>query len=119
MDNKFSQSWLDWNYEKKKKKLTETLELTLKLFKKGDSIELIAKKRNFKLESVQYQIIELIAMSFINISYFLTSDNLREIDDIIEKKRPKNLKELREYLNEKFSFFELKCYLAYLNQIPN
>lgn len=118
MTKKFSQNWLDWNYEKKKKKLTETLELTLTLFKKGDSIEEIAKKRNYKLETVEYQIIELIAMSFVNISNILNQNAIDEIENTIETKKPKNLKDLREELNDKYNYFELKCYLAYLNQMP-
>jgi uncharacterized protein YpbB len=119
MDKVFSKTWLDWNFQKKKKKLTPTLNLTLKYFNSKYSLEEIAKKRNFKLETIEYQVIELITMGFINILDLISKENLLEIEKIIKEKKPANLKDLKNYLPKSFSYFNLKSYLAYRNQEPN
>ena len=118
MIDKSSSKWLEWNYEKKKKKLTETLELTLNLYNAGNSISNIAKKREFKIQTVEYQIIELITLGFISIDNVVVSSKQEKILEVIGPDVPKSLKLIKESLPENFTYFEIKCVLAELNRNP-
>ncbi len=118
MIDKSSSKWINWNYEKKKKKLTETLELTFTLFKQNKSIEEIAKEREFKLQTVEYQIIELITLGFIPISELVDETRQKKILEVIDSKIPESLKLIKEKLPENYSYFQIKCVLAELNRNP-
>lgn len=119
MTNKNTFSWSEWNLEKKRKKITTTLDITLKFFNEGKTINEICKLRNFKLETVQYQIIELITQGFINIKDVIDEKNLNEISNFISQNRTIGLKQIKENLNENISYFEIKCVIASNNLIPN
>ena len=116
---KTKSKWLKWNEEKKKKKLTETLELTYNLFLKGHSIKKIARLREFKIQTVEYQIIELVTMSFLDVDDLVNIRKKEKILSKLDKKSLKSLKVLKEKLPENISYFEIKCVLASLNTQPD
>lgn len=106
-------SWLEWNREAKKKRLTKTLEETLNLFLKKNSIEQISKIRDMKIESVERQIIDLITMSFIDIQDIVEQQK----KEAILEHRDKQLKEINQIVPNT-TWFEIKATLASLNAQP-
>lgn len=111
-------SWIQWVKEFKKKKLTETLEVTLNLFKEGLDINHIAKRREYKEPTVEKQIIELIAKGFIHIEDVLSKEKIDHISKVLDDENISSLTMLKEILGEDYSYFEIKSYLASLAQVP-
>ena len=105
-------SWLEWNKEIKKKPLTQTLQETLLLFQNNYNIEQIAKKRNYKEETIERQLIELITLSYINITDITTKPK-----ESILKSKHLTLKEIKQN-NPNYSYFEIKAILASYNAQP-
>lgn len=110
--------WVNWNREFKKKGLTPTLENTYNLFKEGNSIITVAKKRGFKQESIERQIVELITMEMIDVNDVLEKAKLKKIISVIDADNINNLSKIKEKLSDNESWFEIKCTLAYINSIP-
>jgi len=110
--------WINWNSKIKEKKLTPTLKNTYDLFIKGYKIPEISLKRNFKEETTQKQIIELIKKSMINIDDVIEKKKRKEILKIIEEKIIYKLSEIKSLLPTEISWFEIKCILAYINSFP-
>lgn len=108
-----------WNFEKKKKKLTFTLDTTLTLFKNGKTIDEICSIRSFKLQTVEYQIIELITMGFINVEDIVSREKIEKISNLILVENVLSLSLIKDKLKEEFSYFEIKCVIASLNLIPH
>lgn len=105
-------SWLEWNKEIKKKPLTQTLQETLLLHRNNYSVEQIAKKRSYKKDTVERQLIELITLSYIDI---ITITD-KPTTPILQKK-DHSLKELKEQ-HPDYSYFEIKAILASYNAQP-
>lgn len=115
MDGK--KNWIDWNLKAKEKALTQTLNETLQLFLQKKSPEEISKIRDYKLDTIQRQIIELITMSFINIEDVVEKNRFKKIENLIEKKQIIKLSEIKENLSEDISYFEIKATIASINSI--
>ncbi len=110
--------WIAWAKGFKKKKLTETLSLTLKLFKEGKSIKQIAKTRKYEVESIERQIVELITKSFIAVEDVIEKDRIKKILEVGEKVGIESLTKMKEALPKDYSWFEIKCVLAHLTAKP-
>lgn len=110
--------WVNWIRESKRKKLTQTLEITFDMFNKGNTIEEIATKREMKVESIERQIIELIAMGFFHIEDVLPMDKIQTINRVIEENDTASLSKLKEILGDDYSYYEIKSVLAFLSLIP-
>ena len=111
--------WISWTKDFKKKKLTETLELTYKMLKQGKSIEQIAKEREFKKESIERHVIELITKSIISVEDVISKNKIDLILNSCEKIGVESLSKLKEDLDEKIEYYEIKCVLAYLSSKPD
>lgn len=119
VDSEFnSLKWNEWNKKSKNKKLTQTLKQTFNLFINGADIEFIAKKRDFKIETVERQIIELITKSLIDVKDVISETKFNLIYSKISSNKFNNLKEIKDILPEDISWFEIKCTLAYFNSLP-
>ncbi|MCA9496162.1 MAG: helix-turn-helix domain-containing protein [Nanoarchaeota archaeon] len=110
--------WNNWNSLAKNKKLTETLELTYTLFKSGKTFEEILNLRNFKQDTLERQFIELIAKGIIDARDIIDETKFEKIKNIIEIDKPKSLSEIKNKLPSNFTWFEIKCTLAYFNSFP-
>lgn len=104
--------WIQWAENSKKKKLSETLELTYNLFLQGKSVKEIAIAREFKEESIERQLIDLIAIGFISVKDLVNKEKYDKIVDIIEKKGASSLILIKNDLGKNYSWFEIKCVLA-------
>ena len=110
--------WNNWNSLAKNKKLTETLELTYTLFKSGKTFEEILNLRNFKQDTLERQFIELITKGIIDARDIVDENKFEKIKNIIEIDKPKSLSEIKNKLPSNFTWFEIKCTLAYFNSFP-
>jgi len=112
--NKFN--WSEWNKKVKQKKLTDTLKYTYELFLENQDLKKIAKSREFKLETIERQIIELITMGFIHINNVVK----KEIQEQIQKQLNKtsSLKQIKQKLPDEITYFEIKSYIASINLNP-
>jgi len=111
-------SWMKWNNDAKKRKLTPSFETTYKLFLKGNDVKQIAKIREVKEETIQIQTIDLIAKALINIDDVVNKDRQEYINSKITNKNISSLKEIKEQVGDDYSYFEIKCILAHLNLEP-
>lgn len=112
-------AWMKWNHSKKRKKLTDTLEITNNLFFEKLTIPQIAKKRHFKLQTVEYQIIELITLGYIYLGDVVDDELAHQILDTFEHEVPESLIQIKEKLPENITYFQIKCVLASINNQPD
>ena len=111
--------WVRWSQDVfKKKRLSETLELTLKLFLEGKSVDEIAKEREFERGTVEKHLLDLITKSFIRAEDVIGRETLDLILSKIDDSNVSSLSMIKEVLPDKISFFEVKCALAYLSAQP-
>ena len=111
--------WMKWNHTKKFKKLTPTLQTTLKLFFEHLSIKEIAKHRSFKLQTVEYQIVELITLGFIYLADIIEDELSHQILETFEEDVPDSLTNIKNKLPSKITYFQIKCVLASINSQPD
>lgn len=114
-EDKRTIGWINWNRELKKKKISETLELTYNLFMAKKSIAEIAKIRKFEIESIERQIIELITKSMINVDDVIGEKKREIIFSNITNDNIDKLSEIKDKLGNKANWFEIKCVLAHIN----
>ncbi len=112
-------SWANWAMEFKRKPLTETLEETYDYFMKRNSIEKIAKIREMKVESIERQIVELIAKSLISVEDVVDEDKINDVMQVIEDENVDKLSIIKDKINVDISYFEIKCVLASLCALPS
>lgn len=111
-------AWVQWIEDFKKRKVSSTVLETLSLFKKGKTIAQIAKERDFKAESVEKQLHELIVQGLLRCEDVI---GLKKKEEILSKLTPKTINALtsiKDAVGEKISYFEIKCVLAELVVIP-
>jgi len=114
-EDKRTIGWINWNSDLKKKKVSETLEITLNLFLAKKTINEIANIRKFKIESVERQIIELITKSKINVDDVIGKKKREMIFSNINYDNITKLSEIKANLGENANWFEIKCVLAHIN----
>ncbi len=115
---KKSIGWANWNTTLKKKKINESLEITYNLFMKGKNIAEISKERNYKQDTIERQIIELISKSMIDINDVLELNKFNLIYKSINDDNINSLKDIKEKLPLDISWFEIKSVIAHINSIP-
>ena len=111
--------WIKWKKQTKSKAIGESRELTFELFKSGHSINQIAMEREFKIETIEGHIIELIVHSLIDVDNVLSVDKRKDIEKVLSNKNINSLKSIYEDLNENYTYFEIKCTLANLASKPD
>ncbi len=114
-DENRSIGWINWNKNFKNKKLTTTLQITYDLFQEGKKISEIMKIRQFKQDSVERQIIELITLGLIDVDKVIGIEKRKLIFNNITKKNITILSEIKLGLPENISWFEIKCVIAHIN----
>lgn len=108
-----SSKWVSWSKERKKKKLSETLGLTLTLAKEGKSVEEIAAMRDFSnVESIEKHIHDLIGMSFLDVNDVVDPQKVETITASFKKNGMDSIKPVKEELGDEVSYHEIKCVLA-------
>lgn len=107
--------WAKWNKKTKEKRLSETVAYTLQLFKNGFSTKQIMAERDFKQDSVERQLIELITKNCIEISEIIDEETHKQILDVLKGKDLSTLKPIKEELGEEISWFQIKCVIASIN----
>ena len=110
---------MKWNHTKKFKNLTPTLQTTLKLFFEHLTVEEIAKHRHFKLQTVEYQIIELITLGFIYLGDLIDDELSHKILETFDEEVPDSLRKIKNKLPNEISYFQIKCVLASINNQPD
>ena len=115
MNPSSNKGWASWNSKTKEKKLTPTLAYTLQLFLQNKTIPQIAKEREFAIETVERQIIDLITKSFITPEKVISSSRYNQIRSVITKENINSLKSIKELLPEEITWFEIKCAIASIN----
>lgn len=93
--------------------LGDSTRKTYSFLQKNKTIDDIVTLRNLKRSTVEDHIIE-IARSNPNFSIdtFITVDKRKRIEEIYTQKSTKKLKELKQYLDESISYFEIRLVLA-------
>ena len=114
VDEKKYESWYEWNLKFRNRNLTQTQAITLEMLNDNKSIEDISRLRRFKKETVEKQIIELITMGKIDVSFVISDEKLEYMKLNILDKYLK-LSSMREKLGENYSYFEIKCFIASLD----
>ncbi len=114
-EDKRTIGWKNWNSNFKRKKPTATLSITLELFNYGKNIEDIMRIRQFKRDSVERQIIELITMGHIFVDDVIGTEKREKIQESINEENIDKLSDIKEIVGEDFSYFEIKCTIAHIN----
>ncbi len=91
----------------------DTEKITLDLFRKGKTIEEIAKERNLAVSTVYGHLHRLVANDCISCSEFVPETAIKQILEA-KSKMPNaaKLKEIKEILPENISYNEIRCVLA-------
>jgi ATP-dependent DNA helicase RecQ len=93
--------------------LNETIRETLKLFRAGDSVEAIARKRGFATGTIYGHLATAVeAGEKIELQQFLTPEEQKEIAAAFEKFGFGNLGGARQFLGNKFDYGLLRIYRA-------
>ncbi len=81
---------------------------TLELFRNGYSIDQIVKERNLKINTINSHLAELIRIGKLNVEEIMNEERITPIRKCITENPNKSLNEIREMLNEEYSFEELR-----------
>jgi hypothetical protein len=98
------------NEQKKENKKT-TKQISFELFKAGYSLKEIAKERSLTLGTIESHLASYIPSGEIDILELMTIKRYKKIIKAIEETRFKNLTELKEKVDNSFSFMELRMVL--------
>jgi len=97
-----------------KKPKKETKKTSLDLFKDGNTIEEIAKKRELVVPTIEKHLAHYIGTGELKIEDLLTDSKIKLITDIINEKKTKSLTEIKEYLSDKATYSEIRFTLLHL-----
>jgi hypothetical protein len=104
---------IEFSEKKKKATKTETKKLSYDLFKNGKSIQEIALDRSLSVNTVEGHLAYFIEKGELEISEFLTEEEIDEIIGIIGKMENQYLSPLKEALHHKYDYGVLKMAMAY------
>lgn len=101
-------------------KLTITARKTKTMLERGMPIDVIAKKRNLKQNTIQDHIVEiaLYDTSF-DISIYVPEQYIDEIINAVAKTNTFKLKQLKEQVNEKITYFQIRLVLTNIHLYTN
>ena len=95
----------------KKESKKSTKQISFELFKNGFSVKEIAKERNLTQGTIEGHLASFIPSGEIHVLELIALKRYNEIVESIEKLTYTTLKELKEQVDAKFSFMELKMVL--------
>lgn len=87
---------------------------SFQLYKKGKSIEQIARERNMAITTIEGHLGEFIATGEIPLHELVEEHKARRIIEFIEKSRVKGLNDLRSAMGNEYSFSEIRFVLRHL-----
>ncbi|MFB1050464.1 helix-turn-helix domain-containing protein [Paraliobacillus sp. JSM ZJ581] len=95
--------------------ITQSAQQTNQWLLKGFSIAQIAKIRKLKLSTIEDHIIEIAyADPQFNLSLFIDDPTYDTISTAIKQTNTTKLKEIKEMLNDKYNYFQIRLVLAYV-----
>lgn len=94
-----------------------TKQITLQHFKKGLSVDEIAKKRELTQGTIEGHLAHFIATNEIDIYDIISTDKVNVALKIIENNKFENLTELRELTGNKYSYNELKMIVSHYKSV--
>jgi ATP-dependent DNA helicase RecQ len=101
-------------------KLTPTIQATLELFSKGQSVAAIASGRELAHSTIEdHLVIAIEAGERVDIGRLVSTEKRRAIEAAIAELGPSRLKPLMEHLGDGFTYAELKIVRAALSQVAD
>jgi len=97
-----------------KEKKESTYDITLRLIKKGESIESIARERQLSEGTISAHCVRLLKTEKIDLKDVMDSKRINELYDIFEEYQGGSMTPLKEKAGEEYSWDELKLYQASL-----
>lgn len=97
--------------KKEKKKKIPTAQISLTLFRTGLTIEEIAKKREFTTSTIEGHLAKFIASGHIDITDLMPQKKYNKLKKEIAKANYESLTELKEQLNNSYSYSDLRTAL--------
>ena len=100
----------------KKFKKINTKEISLNLFKEGKSIAEIAKERELTVGTIQNHLIHFLPTNEVKISDLMDIDKYEELVEIVKKTDFKSLSDLKNKIDAKFTYPELRIVTSILSK---
>lgn len=101
----------------KKESLTESSRKSISLYDKVRSIEEVARIRSLKPSTIEDHLVEAVLVNpQRDIGSFINDEGMREIEETVLSIETKRLKLIREYLDDKYSYFQIRIVLAKLQK---
>ncbi|WP_339896455.1 helix-turn-helix domain-containing protein, partial [uncultured Algibacter sp.] len=100
----------------KKKKVTDSKKLSLELFKSGKTIFEIAKEREFVPSTIIGHLASFIDSGEVKVTDLMPVEHYEELKAVIPKKKFESLSDLKNQLDEKYSYGELRLVLEDLRK---
>lgn len=105
--------------KKVNKEKVDTKLLTYNLYKEGKTIEEIAKERGLVNSTIESHLAHYVHLGEIEVHKFLSEDQLKEILSTVDEFDTVHLGELRNALEKKFSYSQLRMAIAHLTREKN
>jgi guanylate kinase len=105
--------------KKTKKEKVDTKLLTFNLYKEGKTIEEIAKDRGLVNSTIEGHLAHYVHLGEIDVHQFLSKEQLKEILATVDEFDTVHLGELRNALEKKFSYSQLRMAIAHLTREKN
>ena len=102
--------------EKPKKPKVDTKKVSLELHKAGKTIFEIAKERDLTTNTIFRHLSNFIDSGEIKISDLIPLDHYNELKEIIPKKTFETVTDLKQQVDKKYSYDELRLVLKVLNE---
>jgi hypothetical protein len=100
---------------KPKRVKVDTKKLSLELFKSGKTVEAIANERELNENTIFGHLVSFIPSGDVKITDLMPIEHYKELTKIIPKKTFEGLSDLKQQLNDKYSYGELKLVLNAMN----
>lgn len=97
-----------------KEKKESTYDVTLKLIKKGNSIEYIARERQLSTGTISAHCVRLLKTEKIDLKDVMDSKRINELYDVFEEYEGGSMTPLKDKVGEDYTWDELKLYQASL-----
>ncbi|MDP5092250.1 MAG: helix-turn-helix domain-containing protein [Polaribacter sp.] len=93
-----------------------TKQISLEMFRAGMSVKEIAKERSFTLSTIESHLASFIPLGEVDILELISIKKYKELTKIIEETDFKNLTELKEKVDDRFTYAELRMVLMTLEK---
>lgn len=101
---------------KKQTRKGDSMKISFELFKAGKSVFEIAKERNYAPTTILSHLASFISTGEIKATDLMTEENYNELIEIIPTKTFESLSDLKNQVDEKYSYDDLRLVLAELNK---